>query len=37
MENIANLGNILGTHWELEGNIMQTHWKSMKNENKSES
>jgi hypothetical protein len=31
-ENIANLGNILGTHWEFEGNIMQTHWKAMKNE-----
>jgi hypothetical protein len=30
-ENIVNLGNILGTHWELEGNIMQTHWKAMKN------
>ncbi len=31
-ENIANLGNILGTHWELERNIVQTHWKAMEKE-----
>jgi len=31
-ENIANLANILGTHWEFEGNVMQTHRKAMKNE-----
>jgi hypothetical protein len=29
-ENIANLGNILGTHWELNWNIVQTHWKAIK-------
>jgi len=31
-ENIAKLGNILGTHWELEGNIVQTRWEAGKNE-----
>jgi hypothetical protein len=34
-ENIANLGNILGIHWELEGNIVQTNWEAGKNEKKS--
>jgi hypothetical protein len=24
------LGNILGTHWELNWNIVQTHWKAIK-------
>jgi hypothetical protein len=24
---ITKLGNILGTHWELERNIVQTHWE----------
>jgi hypothetical protein len=33
-ENIAKLGNILGTHWELEGNIVQTCWEAGKNEKK---
>jgi hypothetical protein len=31
-ENIVKLGNILGTHWELEGNIVQTHWEAGKYE-----
>jgi len=31
-ENIAKLGNILKTHWELEGNIVWTHWESGKYE-----
>jgi hypothetical protein len=26
-EYIENLGNILGTTWELVGNIMKTHWE----------
>jgi len=34
-EKVAKLGNILGTHWELEGNIVQTHWEARKNEKKS--
>jgi len=34
-ENIAKLGNILGTHLELEGNIVQTNWEAAKNEKKS--
>jgi hypothetical protein len=34
-ENIAKLGNILGTHWELERNIVQTHWEAGKYEKKS--
>jgi hypothetical protein len=31
---ITKLGNILGTHWELERNIVQTHWETKKNEKK---
>jgi len=34
-ENIAKLGNILGTHLELEGNIVQTNWEAAENEKKS--
>jgi hypothetical protein len=33
-EYIGNLGNILGTQWELEGNLMGTHWEPRKNEKK---
>jgi hypothetical protein len=29
------LGEILGTHWELERNIVRTHWEVGKNEKKS--
>jgi hypothetical protein len=28
-KNIAKLGNIMGTYWELEGNI---HWEARKND-----
>jgi hypothetical protein len=31
-EHIGNLGNILGTHWELKENIVGTHWDPGKNE-----
>jgi hypothetical protein len=34
-KHIGNLGNILGTHWELKGNIVGTHWELGKNEKKS--
>jgi len=30
-----NIGNPLGTHWELERNIVRTHWEVGKNEKKS--
>jgi hypothetical protein len=30
-EGIVNLGNILGTHYELRGNIVRTHWETRKN------
>jgi hypothetical protein len=33
-ENIAKLGNISGTHLELERNIVQTNWEAAKNEKK---
>ncbi len=34
-EHIGNLGNILGTHWELECNLVGTHWEARKNEKNS--
>jgi hypothetical protein len=29
-EYIENLGNLLGTTWELVGNIMKIHWEQKK-------
>jgi hypothetical protein len=34
-EHIKNLGNILGTHWELKRNIVRTHWEPRENGKKS--
>jgi len=33
-KSIAKLGNIMGTHWELEGNILRTHWEAKENDKK---
>ncbi len=33
-EHIGNLGNLMGTHWELKRDIVRTHWEPGKNEEK---
>jgi len=34
-EHIGNLGNLMGTHCQLEGNTVRTHWEPGENERKS--
>jgi hypothetical protein len=34
-KHIGNLGNLMGTHWELKGDIVGTHWEPEENEKKS--